>query len=375
MSDMSEAMRILRDASELAQTSAEQALALFDDGIARLIAARDLAGVSSLARHAGTISAHHGMLERALAYYEEALRCEPNDAWVHLARGGVLQELERQEQARAAFDRAFVLASASGDGEIVHIAAAKHAILDVALGARDIEELESYRARVLQSPVLQDLENGFELTAGDLPPVPAILRACKVHGVVGPKFYHRQEPATQVQLVLTPEAAEGLAFVIIAILLRSNSDTVQLVFSSSPRRAPRDHSELTSAMIGARPLSARAFGGLRMRPHAFRYEPEERGRHPLQTSDWTAFLPHVCIDDLEGRGPPHGGRNTLYGFGDHVQSATFATALLDISRSAHELNEYDFEGPGGFGGVAPGSAEIKIWFPGSIGWELYGTRP
>ena len=54
-----------------------------------------------------------------------------------------------------------------------------------------------------------------------------------------------------------------------------------------------------------------------------------------------------------------------------LEAATLVGALLDIARPEAEGNEYEFEGPRAFGGVAAGSAELKVWFPGSIGWEVY----
>jgi hypothetical protein len=42
--------------------------------------------------------------------------------------------------------------------------------------------------------------------------------------------------------------------------------------------------------------------------------------------------------------------------------------LLDISRPDCPVKEVELEGELGFRGVAPGSAEVRLWLPGSFGW-------
>jgi hypothetical protein len=52
-----------------------------------------------------------------------------------------------------------------------------------------------------------------------------------------------------------------------------------------------------------------------------------------------------------------------------VSIAWFGRFLADISDPVAGRDEYELEGEAGFRGVAPLSAELKVWLPGSCGWE------
>jgi hypothetical protein len=49
--------------------------------------------------------------------------------------------------------------------------------------------------------------------------------------------------------------------------------------------------------------------------------------------------------------------------------ARFGQFLLDIGNPAHPGDEYNLEGEAGSRGVAPSSAELTVWLPGSLGWQ------
>jgi hypothetical protein len=49
--------------------------------------------------------------------------------------------------------------------------------------------------------------------------------------------------------------------------------------------------------------------------------------------------------------------------------ARFGQFLLDIGNPAHPGDEYNLEGEAGSRGVAPLSAELTVWLPGSLGWQ------
>jgi hypothetical protein len=84
-------------------------------------------------------------------------------------------------------------------------------------------------------------------------------------------------------------------------------------------------------------------------------------------------LPHVFLTDVEemvGRDwPGDPVRDTVVGFASDRGAYTLAELLLDVSQAWNEEVEYVLEGPYGFGGVAPTSAEIRLWLPGSFGWN------
>jgi hypothetical protein len=61
------------------------------------------------------------------------------------------------------------------------------------------------------------------------------------------------------------------------------------------------------------------------------------------------------------------GRDVAVGFGGLEGSCRFAELLLNASRPSNCQLEFALESELGFRGVGPGSAEITIWLPGSIG--------
>ena len=82
------------------------------------------------------------------------------------------------------------------------------------------------------------------------------------------------------------------------------------------------------------------------------------------------------LDDCVVTDEQRQSRDTVYGFGTLQGILNFVEALLHLSRPSNEINEYALEAEGGFRGVAPLSAEAKLWLPGSVGWfEGWFDRP
>jgi hypothetical protein len=59
----------------------------------------------------------------------------------------------------------------------------------------------------------------------------------------------------------------------------------------------------------------------------------------------------------------------VIGFGSTEGTARFGQLLLDIGSPADTGDEYCLEGEAGFRGVAPLSAELTVWLPGSVAWN------
>jgi hypothetical protein len=95
-------------------------------------------------------------------------------------------------------------------------------------------------------------------------------------------------------------------------------------------------------------------------------------RHPWVSSGISAEeLPWIkltnagdCVVTEEQRAQ----RDCLHGFGSLLGSARFARLLLDLSRPANEVLEVVLESEAGFRGVAPASAELRLWLPGADYW-------
>jgi hypothetical protein len=114
--------------------------------------------------------------------------------------------------------------------------------------------------------------------------------------------------------------------------------------------------------------------GLRSEVSGAVYFPARRRRLALEDPSAPADeLPYVFLTDIEemvGRDwPGDPVRDTVVGFSSDRGAYAIAELLLDVSQAWNEELEYTLEGPYGFGGVAPASAEVRLWLPGSLGWN------
>jgi len=157
-------------------------------------------------------------------------------------------------------------------------------------------------------------------------------------------------------------AALGLAIVGV-MLLRHESVTVYLTSS---------HSEIRSLTI-LQPPALDHGTGLEVLPTRFHYSMSEIARHP-----WTAYPPApdelpwfklTNAEDFVVTDQHRATRDRLHGFGGAPGSARFARLLLDLSRPANRIFEVALECEAGFRGVAPASAEVRLWLPGGDYWD------
>jgi hypothetical protein len=109
-------------------------------------------------------------------------------------------------------------------------------------------------------------------------------------------------------------------------------------------------------------------------PLWYDYWPQQQRRHPWDddhAGPWD--LPAVCLTDHTELGGVTDAqwlaRDTVVGFGTPQGVARFGQFLLDIGNPAHPGDEYNLEGEAGSRGVAPSSAELTVWLPGSLGWQ------
>ena len=111
------------------------------------------------------------------------------------------------------------------------------------------------------------------------------------------------------------------------------------------------------------------------RPAAFRYSPKTADRHPWcyplhdwSVGDWPRFNLTNAADCLVTE-KDWATRDTVHCCGSDHGMVLFAELLLNASRPDATVTEYEREGELGFRGVGPGSAEVTLFLPGSIGWD------
>jgi hypothetical protein len=104
------------------------------------------------------------------------------------------------------------------------------------------------------------------------------------------------------------------------------------------------------------------------------YRSRERSRFPWADEHIKpADLPAVYLTDADELGGANDmqwlARDTVVGFGGREGVARFGRLLLDIADPANTGDEFHLEGEAGNRGVAPLSAELNIWLPGSFAWR------
>jgi hypothetical protein len=162
----------------------------------------------------------------------------------------------------------------------------------------------------------------------------------------------------------SPEVFGALGLATLGVmLLRRESVIIHLTST---------HSEVKSVTI-LQPPALDHGTGLEVHPTRFHYAISEVARHP-----WTAYPPApdelpwfklTNAEDFVVTDEHRAARDRLDGFGGAAGSARFARLLLDLSRPANRTFEVALECEAGFRGVAPASAEVRLWLPGGVYWD------
>lgn len=110
------------------------------------------------------------------------------------------------------------------------------------------------------------------------------------------------------------------------------------------------------------------------RPYQYIYEPQPVGIAP-SLLDMRFFptwlLPSFALTNAAKNAGPcddRDVRDTVRGAGVDYGNLLFATVLLNLGRPAEIIQAFGLESEHGFGGVGPGSAEVRLWLPGGFGW-------
>ena len=111
--------------------------------------------------------------------------------------------------------------------------------------------------------------------------------------------------------------------------------------------------------------------GLSMVPFALNYYPTEAQRHPWLYDCDTRSLPALELsnaDDSIVTDEEWSGRDTVRIWAPNPGTLALAELMLNAGCSWNEVREYALEDDAGYRGVAPMSAELRIFLPGSDGW-------
>jgi hypothetical protein len=224
-----------------------------------------------------------------------------------------------------------------------------------------------FGAAAEQIPTSRDEKAIF--STATLPRPPSLVVTDQLHIEKGLHDYHPGEFRADVLYFCAPRATyRQLGLLIMAVVLqaapvevcvelRHPASAIKQLIIESPYHGPDDiHS------------------GYNTRPYLFLYSP-----HPTtRFSPWPepqldpAELPCFYLTnraDCVASEQDRENRDTVRGFGRDTGSMLFAELLLNASQPDNPLNEYDLEGDGGYRGVGYLSTEVKLWLPGSPGWD------
>lgn len=198
---------------------------------------------------------------------------------------------------------------------------------------------------------------------GDLPAPPAELFTSGMYVRRGVNRY-RSLAVDSVHLFAPPEVCRCLGLWIVACLLEPGPHEFWL-------RITHAGSEVRHVCVDTSYRSLDGEGeGLHTQPHAVVYYPSAVAAFPL--ADRPSPLPGIQLTDSGERRAGFGDdddRGAMVGFGSDAGGWRFAEVLLNLSQAWNQRVEVELEGAFGFGGVAPDSAEVRFWLPGSAGWD------
>jgi tetratricopeptide (TPR) repeat protein len=103
------------------QDRLDDALAEIEAGIAEANADGDNGAIAMIACAAGLVCANAGRHGEAAAYYEQAARAVPDDAYTEWALGDVYKALGDRKASRAHWARFEMFAEASGDADLIEL--------------------------------------------------------------------------------------------------------------------------------------------------------------------------------------------------------------------------------------------------------------
>jgi hypothetical protein len=229
--------------------------------------------------------------------------------------------------------------------------------------ACDLERLFGALARTL--PEDQEDEPGFvSFSTSVLPAPPAALSTDRLCLTWHYRFQSYGSPTEMVSFEATKATYRHLGLLVLAAVLH--------------REPARVHVSLNHPRSQVQQLVVELWNGdaddpgLIQVPVAFNYYPGAPGRHPW-THDGVSpeQLPNLYLtkdgDDIISA-DELSSRNVAVGFGQAAAACRMAELMLNASLSTAAPVEYDLEGESGFRGVGPGSAEIRLNLPGSLGY-------
>jgi len=224
-----------------------------------------------------------------------------------------------------------------------------------------------YGALAASLPRGEDPDNDASVSfhRGNLPVPPDELHSDQLVLCKGEHVYNGWYRADAVSIELGHRTARELGLFLLACMFHGPARDVWLRF---------DHpdSQVRHLVVPCNPFDGPLEARPTMMPCALRYHPSEPFKHPWT---WQQLHPEelpllalTTVDQTPASDEDWRRRDTLRQASSYEGTLRFGELLLNAGCPIYEQREYALEGDAGFRGVAPMSAEITLWLPGSFGW-------
>jgi hypothetical protein len=210
----------------------------------------------------------------------------------------------------------------------------------------------------------------FVFHAGVLPVPPTALSTDRILFRKASHDYNGWYRADALWMYLSPRKCRELGVFLLACAFHGPAEATTLTIS-------HPDSAIRRIIIPAGVLSLADLPvGLSWTPFALHYFPAETEKHPWMYDRYMHDLPRLALSNADDCvGPTEDdwrGRDTLWLQASSPGILRLAELLLNAGCSWNQVREYALEGDAGYRGVAPMSAELRIFLPGSDGWIYPG---
>jgi hypothetical protein len=204
-----------------------------------------------------------------------------------------------------------------------------------------------------------------------LPVPPVSLTSDRIVIRKGVHYYNSCYRADGLETFLSAQTSRELGLFLLACGFHGPGETTTLTLShpeSDIRRIVVTADEVTLADLPT---------GLSMKPFALQYFVAETEEHPWLHDCCSHDLPRFALSNAHNSiatDEQWRARDTIWIEGFSRGEFRFAELLLNAGCSWNTVREYSLEGDAGYRGVAPMSAELRIFLPGSHAWGWEGDE-
>jgi len=244
----------------------------------------------------------------------------------------------------------------------------------------DLERLFGEAADALPDHVIDGNTKSIIFTAENLPRCPDSMTCDAVWmRLVGLSFYNNF-PIDSVDLCSDKRHSTTLGLLLLSVVFHPEPATVDIELTHPA-------SWIRHLRVRYEPSEIHEYSdGYETLPRCFAYRPSEVERHPWsqQLPPDPHHLPRLQITDQDEIGPVNGVTNDFWADFEArdtvvIESSDYGTVrlaelLLNAGLSDNDQDEFQLEQEGGYRGVAPLSAQLGIWLPGSLGYDPSDRR-